>query len=255
MNSIAIMQPYLFPYVGYFQLIHSVNVFLLYDNLDYIKDGWINRNRLLAVKKWPFYFTIPVANKNISKKKIRDIRIKDKVWKEKLLTSINVNYKRSQYFKDVFPVVEKIINSNTDSLSRLNKISVSDISKFLNIDTNILIDSDFDWLEDKLNRESSDLLRAFPHIVLKKASAKLIRPIEICRTMNVKTLINPIGGRDLYPKEEFRQNNLDVKFLKMKEIRYQQSSMRFFPRLSIIDVLMNCGKNGTFELLEEYILV
>ncbi|MDF1697424.1 MAG: WbqC family protein [Saprospiraceae bacterium] len=256
MNRIAIMQPYLFPYLGYFQLIHSVDTFVLYDNLKYIHKGWVNRNRLLQVNGPPFYFNIPVPKRNLSKMKIKDIKLKDDSWKRKLLINIYQNYKRSEYFEEVFPVLERIILYKTDSLSRLNKTSIINISTFLKIETDIIADPAFDMrLEDKLNVDASNLLNVFPEIELETPTRMVVRVIALCKELMAHTYINPIGGVELYPKEDFKRNKIDILFLKMKDIQYRQNSINFHPGLSIIDVLMNCGKAGTKELLNEYTLV
>lgn len=254
MKKLAIMQPYFFPYLGYFQLIYAVDKFVLYDNLNYIKYGWINRNRLLAVKGEPFYFIVPVMKKS-SSKKIRDIKIKEGSWSCNLLKSIYMNYKKSEFFQEIFPLLEKIINYKTDSISLLNKKCILDISEFLSIGTDILTDPDFNWLEDELNKQDLSLLDIDHHIESKTSSIKVNRVIEICKLLNAKIFINPIGGINLYPKEEFIENNISIFFLNMGEVRYQQNSNIFYPRLSIIDVLLNCGKKKTFELLNKFILM
>jgi hypothetical protein len=256
MNRIAIMQPYLFPYLGYFQLIHAVDTFVLYDNVKYIYQGWVNRNRLLQVNGPPFYFIIPVPKKNLSKMMIKDIKLKDDSWKRKLLKSIYRNYKRSEYFEEVFPVVEQSIIYKTDSLSRLNKTSIINISTFLNIETHIIADPAFDTrLEDKLKVDASDLLNVFPEIELETPTKMVVRAIAICKELIAHTYINPIGGVKLYSKEDFKRNKINIHFLKMKNIKYLQNSINFHPGLSIIDVLMNCGKEGTKELLNDFTLV
>ena len=96
--KLAIMQPYFFPYIGYWQLINSVDTFIIYDNLNFIKEKWVNRNRLLAINGEPFYFRVPLLDKS-SYKKIKDISIDfHQKWKRKILDSIYFNYKRSAFF-------------------------------------------------------------------------------------------------------------------------------------------------------------
>ncbi len=213
----------------------------------------MNRNRLLAVNGPPFYITIPVPRKRPSK--IKDIQLKSGSWRRKLLKSIYFNYKRSPHFEEIYPLLETIIQCETDSLSNLNKTSIIQIANYLKIATNILTDLALDELEEKLVASSADRASAFPDIHLSDPSVKVIRVIEICRSLKAETFVNPIGGTNLYPKEEFIRNNINIMFLNMGEVRYKQNSRSFYPRLSIIDVLMNCGKEGTFELLKEYVLV
>ncbi len=254
MDRIAIMQPYIFPYLGYYQLINAVDKFILYDNLNYIKYGWVNRNRIHNVGKSPMYFTIPTPKKTTGKK-IREIKIVNDYWRSKFVKSIFLNYKKTEYFEEVFELIENIINYKTDSLSVLNKLSVFNISKYLTIDTRILLNPELDWIEEKLNVDNFKLSVEFPEIKMRERTIKVIRGIAICKYYRAKMFINPIGGIALYPKEEFRNNNLDICFLKMKELRYPQRSAQFNSRLSIIDVLMNCGKDRTKELLNEYVLI
>lgn len=255
MKSLAIMQPYLFPYLGYFQLINAVDAFVLYDHFDFVKQGWINRNRILAVNQSPFYFNVPMQKNLLPQKRIRDITIKDNHWQGKLLDSINMNYKRSKYFDKVYSVLEDCITYKTNSLSSLNKMAIKKISSYLNIKTEILSDPEFDQLENMLASESSNFPNLFPEIESTTSSKKMIRVVAMCRALNADTFINPIGGVALYPKKEMKQNGIDIHFLKMKDIRYSQNSSEFHQGLSIIDVLMNCGKNRTTDLLNEYSLV
>ncbi len=259
MSTIAIMQPYFFPYLGYYQLISAVDRFVLYDNLNYIKYGWVNRNRLLTVDGGPFFFIVPVARKS-SFTKIRDIRIKEGPWRRKLLNSIYFNYRKAACFEEVFPLLENVITGETDHLSSINKASISVVCEYLGIDTDILRDPDFEWLEAKLSAPGPDLATRFPRSRLSVPGPKLLRAIEICRSLSAGRLINPAGGAGLYPREELARHGIKISFLTMKEVRYRQNSTSFrrlglfYPRLSIIDVLMNCGKQGTAELLSEFVL-
>lgn len=254
-QCIAVMQPYLFPYLGYFQLIGAVDTFVLYDNLNYIKNGWINRNRILQVNRSPFYFTLPVAKRNRSFMKIRDVRIQRGPWRRKLLNSIFLNYKCSTFFEDVFPVLENFLHSDTDSLSELNKMSIVGLSEFLQLETRIITDPSLDNLEDMLAKEDRYLVTEFPDLDLNIGSTKIARALFLCKYFKADTFINPIGGLDLYPKLDFARNSIGVFFLKMDEVKYRQRSDLFYPNLSIIDVLMNCGKNGTQELLSKFSLL
>lgn len=259
MKTIAIIQPYFFPYLGYFQLINAVDTFVLYGDFDYIKRGWVNRNRLLPVDGKPFYITAPVRKS--SSTKIEATRIAEDRWREKTLKSIHYAYKQTPFFDDVFPVLEDSIRYDTESLSALNKYSIGRIAEYLDIATEIVTDFNSAELEDRLDEGSEALERAFPDIHLDTPSVMLVRIIALCKEFDASTFINPIGGVELYPREEFRRNGIEVRFLQMKNVRYPQSSRayresgEFHPNLSIIDVLMNCGKERTFELLSEFDLV
>lgn len=253
------MQPYFFPYLGYFQLIHAVDRFVLYDELDFIKGGWVSRNRLLAVKGAPFFFIVPLVKKS-SNKKIRDVRIEGGAWRRKLLSSIRMNYRKSPYFEEIYPVVEEVIGLETDSLAELNKVGIERVVSFVGIETELLLHPEFEGLEERLTRPAGELAAAFPSIRLNEAVAKVIRAIEICKALEADMFVNPVGGAEMYPKDEFRRNGIEVSFLQMKDVRYTQfcagfdAPGEFRSGLSIIDVLMNCGQERTVELLDKFVL-
>ena len=251
-SNVAIMQPYFFPYLGYFQLIHSADKFVFYDNLEYIKNGWVNRNRLLQVNKAPFYITVPIPKKNRSSRKICDVKILEGNWRRKILNSIYLNYKRSNFFSEVFPMIEQIFQMSTDSLSDFNIKSIMQVTKFLGIDTTFVHGSQFAQIENLLLSTEVDHLSDTLGVEMSCPTVKLARGIVICKQLNAKRFINPIGGSQMYPRLDFISNDLDAAFLLMRNIKYKQNSPTFFPSLSIIDVLMNNGKTETVRLLDEY---
>jgi hypothetical protein len=254
--KLAIMQPYFFPYLGYYQTISAVDKYMLYDNLAYIKEGWVNKNRLLVVNGEPVYFLVHVKNKS-SFKKIREIELVDnRHWREKMLKSIFMNYKRRPFFNEVYPLVEGVINEEVRLLTDLNAKSIFDVAKFLEIKTEITTDtSKYADLEEKLANDVMELSARFPTIRLRNPQVKVIRVLEICRAEGAETFINAWGGQALYDKEEFAQNNIELFFIRTDAYSYPQSTKVFHPHLSIVDVLMNCGKEGTQELLGQYTLV
>jgi hypothetical protein len=166
-----------------------------------------------------------------------------------------MNYKRSEYFEEIIPVLEKCIEYNTRSLSELNKSSIIYISNFLNIKTHIIANPSFSQLEYNLSLEKSNMHNKFPNIKVENLDVKSIRAIAICKKLDANIYINPIGGVNLYSPKDFTRNGINIHFLKMKEIKYQQNSRHFYSHLSIIDVLMNCGKNNTIKLLNQYDLI
>jgi hypothetical protein len=254
--KLGIMQPYFFPYLGYFQGIYAVDKYILYDNLAYIKDGWMNRNRLLVVKGKPTYFIVEIKRKS-SNKKISEIEVVDGIfWRQKILKSIFYNYRNRPFFEEIYPLIERVINSDVKFLSELNFYSIIVVSNYLDIKTNITTDtSKYLELENKLSCERADLFSLFPSIKLNKPERKVVRAIEICRSEGANIFINAIGGQTLYDKAEFLRNNIKILFVKTNKYSYQQSTAEFHPNLSIIDVLMNCGKDGTKKLLNEYTLI
>lgn len=250
------MQPYFFPYIGYYQAVSAADKYVLYSDFAYIKSGWINRNRLLVVNGLPVYFTLPVKNAS-SYRKIRDIELADrKAWQRKMLDSVQLNYKRTPFFNEIYPLFERIVTADTHLLADLVVRSVVDVSRYLDIRTEMLTDaSRYAELEDRLGKATGNYAKDFPLIRIASSDKKLIRVLEICRIEGADVYINAIGGQALYRKEDFARNNIQLLFLRTDPIVYKQTGETFHANLSIIDVLMNCGKEGTKKLLQNYTLV
>lgn len=230
--KIAIMQPYFFPYIGYWQLIHAVDRFVILDDVSYINRGWINRNRIL-INGNPTYITLPLhrASQN---KKICEMQISTHTnWQDKLLRTIETTYRKSPHFPEVFPVIEDIIRYETSQLTDYLANQLQQIASFISIDTELVLTS---------RKYSTDHLAGQERI------------IDICRQENATHYINPQGGQDLYDKQAFNRMHIDLSFLTMKPLPYKQRNGQFIPYLSIIDVLMEVGAAEFKTHLESYAL-
>ncbi|WP_313700487.1 WbqC family protein [Pantoea sp.] len=225
--KLAIMQPYLFPYIGYYQLVAASDLFIFYDDVNYIKGGWINRNRLIisgAVK----YFTMPLGNAS-SFSSIMDIEVSDSTRdRKKILDSIKFSYSKTPYFSDVFPLVEKIISTNEKNLSKIAQESVTSICKLLEISTQFAVSSQ--------RYTNNDL-------------SSVDRVLDICKVENAETYINLPGGSSLYDKELFLSKNVKLDFVKPNIFPYPQTISDFQPGLSIIDIMMNVGIEKTKDMV------
>jgi hypothetical protein len=231
--KIAIMQPYLLPYIGYFQLINAVDKFVMLDDVNYINRGWINRNRILINGK-PQLISIPLKEAS-QNKLINEIEIvNDQKWRGKLLKTLQHNYRKAPFYQDVFPLIEKIILNKEQNISTFIFASVIDINVYLEIKTFI---------------EPSSAKYHTKHL---KAEQKIV---NICIQEKATTYINPIGGTELYSKQLFKDHNINLFFLKTDEIMYNQNFSNFIPYLSIIDVMMFNSKNDIKEMLNKYKLV
>ncbi len=231
--KLAIMQPYFFPYIGYFQLIGAVDKYILYDNLNFIKDAWINRNRIMVKNSGISLISVPLVHKS-SNQKIRDIKIDDsQQWRGKLKKSLSLNYKKSPMFNEVFPLLEQLIDHKTDKIAEFNNNLIKSICNYIGIYCIIESNSDkYQEIEDKLSDEHYISCR-YPSIEIKTS-----RILEICQHEKARIFYNAIGGTVLYSKEVFSANGIELKFLKTDNLEYQQFSCKFIPNLSIIDVLM-----------------
>jgi hypothetical protein len=247
------MQPYFFPYVGYFQAIAAVDRYVLYSNLNYIVDGWIHRNRILGAGGEVFYILVDVVKKS-SYKRIREIKLDNsRGWRRKVLKSISMNYAKRPFFRAVYPVVESVIDSNAQYLHELNELGIRAICRFLDLATEIVDDDDrFPALEEKLAKVDSDDYSGFPYLGGRRPTRKVLRVIDVCRCEGAGTFVNAMGGQELYDKSEFASYGIELRFVRTGNVVYKQGSGSFVPNLSIIDVLMNCGRDGTRALLDEY---
>lgn len=233
MRSIAIMQPYAFPYIGYLQLISAVDTFVILDDVNFIKRGWINRNRIL-VNNSSHLFTIPIK-KSSQNKLIKDLAIsKPKEWRHNFLKTISHSYANAPQYKNVFALISEIMEFEEENLSRFIRNSLIILCKYLNIKTH--------FVESSTIYNNSEL----------KGENKII---DICLKENAKEYINPIGGIDLYSKENFKAQGIELKFLKPKKIRYEQAGEKFIEDLSIIDMLMFNANANVKKFLKKYVLL
>ena len=231
------MQPYFFPYIGYFQLINAVDKFILYDDVTFIKQGWINRNYILANKQKQL-ISLPLSksssNKLISETFINKREIKR--WYKKFLLSIEQQYKKSPNYKEVFGLIISIFEyiNQTETISAFNKLSIERINEYLEIRTEI---------ENSSGKYNNENLSGQDRI------------IDICKKENATIYINAIGGTELYDKEKFKNSNINLYFLKPKYISYKQQNNEFIPWLSIIDVMMFNSLDKIQEILTKYELI
>jgi len=211
------MQPYLFPYLGYFQLMHAVDRFVVYDDVAFIKQGWINRNRIL-INGEPCFFSVPIRHAS-SFTLIRDTLIdRDQPrWAEKLLKSFDNAYRRAPEFAHVFPMVEAVFARQTTRVADLAVASLKAVAAFLDIRTDV-VETSTGYANAELKGED--------------------RVIAICKAESADEYINVPGGRDLYSRERFEAEGLRLRFIEPRPIEYRQFGAPFVPSLSIVDVLM-----------------
>lgn len=252
--KLAIMQPYFMPYIGYFQAIKAVDKYILYSNLTFIKDGWMNRNRIQLRDGKVLTITVPLLHKS-SNTMIYDVQVDNsKPWQKKLLKTLLLNYKPAAYFDEIYPLLEAILSKKYDTLTELNAKTIKAIAAYLDIETEIEVDNsrflDMEKLLDIVEDDYSVMPFLKTHPVRKVA-----RVLEMCRREDCHDFINAIGGRALYSKDEFRLYGIDLHFVKTHDFTYPQLVDGFESNLSIIDVLMHNGKEGTKRLLNEYTLV
>ena len=245
-NKLAAMQPYFFPYIGYFQLIDEVDIFVLYDKVSYRKSTWLNRNRIKDKgTSQPLYLTVPVQHVS-SNMLIEKVRItKNDDWKTQFKNLIYYNYKRALFFDEVFEFIVELIFNDEKSLHKYNGNILLNISKKLGIMTSIIIENEaHEQVEANLrNMDIPNELR------------KQHRVIQLCKLYDSKDYINPINGMSLYDFDFFERHNTQLHFMEAERIEYPQFNEPFWENMSIIDVLMHNGFDGTRKLLQHRKLI
>jgi hypothetical protein len=229
--KLAIMQPYFFPYIGYFQLINAVDEFVVYDNIEYTKKGWINRNRILVDGK-DSYLTLPL------KKDSDYLDVKDRYlaesWrfeKNKMLNRVSAAYRKAPYFSMVFPLIEECILFEERNLFKFILHSLHQVVEYLKIEATLVTSSSI-MIDHELRAEK--------------------KVIAICKARIADEYLNPIGGVGLYTKEDFRKQGIALNFLRTDDFTYKQYNNVFVPFLSIIDVMMFNSKIEITDYLDSF---
>ncbi len=234
MSKVAIMQPYLFPYLGYFQLLHDADIFVVYDDTQFIKGGWINRNFLL-MNGSPSLFTFGVKSDS-TYALIKDRQFSSHFEKDRdtLFKTLNTAYRKAPYYNQVIRLLESILNTEEKSVSRLIYNSLQEILNYLKLDCKLLLSSE---IEQDRSLKNTD------------------RVIHLCKRLNSNTYINATGGQQLYQKERFQSEGIKLLFLKTSNVTYSQLNYPFVPNLSILDILMFNSPEQSMWLLNQYELI
>lgn len=232
--KLAIMQPYFLPYIGYFQLVSAVDHFVFYDDVNFIKRGWINRTNIIA-KEGKQMLSISLSHSS-QNKLINEIELAGS--QDKILRSIQNSYRKAPFYNDVFPILESCIKAPYALISEYAANSIKTISNYIGLSVEFSFSS-------KFHNSTTGYEKAR-------------RLMDICRKENADTYVNPKGGMAIYTKEEFLKVGIDLYFLNTKEVDYSQQPIRkdsFEPNLSIIDVLMFNDREKVMQMLENYELI
>lgn len=230
---LGMMQPYFFPYLGYWQLMNAVDEYIIYDDVNYIKGGWINRNRI-KINGAPQFFGISIykasQNKLINE---HDISLSDKD-KEGLIRKVEFAYGKAPYCSEAIDLFREILMYEESNLAGFLANANRRTASYMGIETPIY--SATEMKLDHTNRAQQ-------------------RIIDICRERGDSEYINAIGGKELYNKEEFAREGIKLSFLRMDDdIVYPQGKGAFIPGLSILDVLMYNSREEVRGLLERFTL-
>ncbi|RUM44162.1 MAG: hypothetical protein DSY46_06265 [Hydrogenimonas sp.] len=223
-------QPYLFPYIGYWQLMNLADVYVISDSMQYIKKGFVNRNYLLVDGK-RHRFSLEVMGVK-SKSSIDEVEVGHNA--KKILNTIFHAYKKAPYFTTTYPLIEEILLYQEKSLAKFLGHSIQRIAYALEITPKFIYLSDLQGKTELCGQAKT---------------------IDICQRLQANHYINAIGGESLYDKRDFEEVSIQLNFLKSDEIRYQQFQNSPIPNLSIIDIMMFNSKDEIGRMLQKYVLL
>ena len=232
MMRLAVMQPYLFPYVGYYQLLQAVDQFVFFDDVHFIKKGWIHRNAVLLQGE-RYRFTVPLL-KASQNKRIQETQLHPEEyprWGQKFLKTLHQGYRSAPFFEEVYALVRRVLLAENDSLATLAARSVTEVAAYLHVKTDVTYSSALDYDRDG------------------DGQAKII---SLCRLQRADEYVNAIGGQELYDAASFKEHQIALRFLQSQGIKYEQPASPFVPHLSIIDMLMWCSIADTQAYLTQY---
>ena len=231
-DRIAIMQPYFFPYIGYWQLIHAVDLYVVADNVHYIKHHWINRNRILGEKDQPHYFGIDISHANGTRHICDTERVVSRKQAEYLCRVLKFYYSKAPYYKEAMDVIKPILMDEEPNLARYLFKQLKAVAGYLGITSQIIL------LSEVMPRGEC-------------TAQEFIR--RICEHFGHTTFTSSINGNIYYTKEAFREMGINLDFLvRNEDIRYKQRCEEFVPDLSIIDAMMYCSREELHNMLNRY---
>ena len=232
--KLGIMQPYFFPYVGYFQLIHAVDRYIFFDTTQYEKKGrWMNRNRIFNIKEGSTYITVPVENAPLGTA-LKDTKIDDsKDWRGQILAQLDIYRKRAPFYTEVINLVKEVFTYSGSNLSQLNINAIIAVCEYLSLPFDYNIFSEMD-------------------LEIPKESKKDEWALNITKALGYTEYINSPGGKTFYSKDKFSEHGITLQFLEPELKQYEQKIGRYEPGLSIIDVLMFNNIKETNAMLESY---
>ena len=231
-KKLAIMQPYIFPYIGYFQLVDSADEFIFLNDVNFTKKGWIHRNQII-VNKRKHLFSVPLDKKS-QNKTIDETNIHHKLygsWKEKFSKTLKQNYSEAPHFNVVDNIVTNVLKSKPENITDLSSKSITAVAEYLDINTSFEFSSNLDYQKS---------LRAEDRI------------IKICQLKNASTYYNLYGGKELYSHQNFKKEGIDLKFLQVDISEKNESPFPIDPYISSIHLMMYFEKQDLKSLLKSF---
>ncbi|ULC60556.1 WbqC family protein [Flaviramulus sp. BrNp1-15] len=232
--KLGIMQPYFFPYLGYFSLIDATDFWVVFDEVQFIRHGWVERNRVQNSDGGWQYIKVPLV-KAPRQNLIKDTFIRfNENWESKILAQLTCYKKKAPYYNQVINLLEKIFEKKNKDITSLNILVLKKVCEYIGMEFNY----------DVFSQTEMD----FSSTIKKPGDWAL----QISKYYEASTYVNPYGGIDIFDRENFQKEGIGIKFLKNNLDIYNQRNKKFEPGLSIIDVLMFNSPKETKKLIESY---
>ncbi|EJL6407876.1 WbqC family protein [Vibrio cholerae] len=230
--KLAIMQPYLFPYIGYFSLIIQSDEFIIFDTPQFMRKGWIERNRIGKLTGGSVYIKVPLHKADLSTK-IKDMSIDNTSgWREKIISQLDVYKKRAPFYANVLVLVKDVLNTETSSIVHLNKIALEKVCDYLGVHKKLKVFSEM-------------------NLEIEPPQAPDEWALNICKALNVQCYVNAAGGESFFDKNKYANNNIQLCFINQPIEEYEQFGHDFEPGLSIIDVMMFNSPEKIIQMLSK----
>lgn len=233
MTAAGIMQPYFFPYLGYFSLLKHSHVFILLDTVQFIRHGWIERNRILKQDAGWLYIKVPLV-RHPRQTLIKDVRIDRRYdWQRRLKAQLQVYKKHAPNYRAVSELVSGVLDDDSTDLVSLNRRSLEAVCAYLGIATRLHVFSEME-------------------LEIETPTAADEWALNICRALGVSEYRNPPGGRSFLDPSKYAAAGIDLKIHSTALAEYDQRRRPFEPALSIIDVLMFNAPATVNGMLDDY---
>lgn len=235
--KIGIIQPYFFPYLGYFSLIKHTERFLLLDSVQIVSHGWVTRNRILKPESGWQYILVPLV-KHSRDTEIRDVRIKKVLdWRNTIFRQLEHYKRQASFYRDTIEVLKTALNIETESIVHMNVHALKTVCDYIGVELNVNVFSEM-------------------HLSIDEVKAPDEWALNICKALgNVSEYWNPEGGLEFYDRSKYYKAGIDIKFLSMNIQKYPQRRPEFEARLSIVDIMMFNKPEKINEMLDDYMLL
>lgn len=235
--KLAIMQPYFMPYIGYFSLIKHTDEFILFDPVQFIRHGWIERNRILKPTGGWQYIQVPIIKDNGRDTLIKDVKINNaEPWKQKIRSQLQPYKKIAPYYFKVVKLLDEIFAEEYADITHLNRKALMVVCNYLDIHRKFPVFSEMDLEIEPVNAPDEWAL-------------------NICKALHADSYLNPIGGTEFFDRSKYENSGISIAFQQMTILEYDQKRQPFEPNLSIIDMLMFNSPDEVNNMLDMFSLV